>query len=228
MKKQLEKLNEIHELMESHLNENVVDSILKIFTGEKFNKSIEKTLSSSNILFTSYKCGFAELPNVDNFFFPQEIYVNLQEYTLPVEALPGLLPSVDIRKCTDNFLYSKIKLAKIDVEYTPSSVFMAASSKLKEIITENQINAKPRYVCFLYYPQIVNDDLLLTKNFLDEEAAIVKSMRYHLWLYFPVSKTAEEKYLNEVKHKIKYPDLQADLTIRISVTYDLTYEEIAV
>lgn len=225
MKQQLEKLNEIHELIEAHLTENVLDSILKIFTGEKFNKSIEKTL---NNLFNSYKCGFSELPNVDNFFFPQEIYANLNNYTLPVETIAGLLPSVEIRKCTSNFLYNKFKLAKIDVDYAPSSVFMAASTKLKDLITANQINTKPNYVCFLYYPQIVNDDLLLTKNFLDEDTDLVKSIRYHLWFYFPVSKTAEEKYLNEVKHKIKYPDLQADLTIRISVTYDLTYEELAI
>lgn len=228
MKKHIQKLNEVHKILEDHLNCNVLDPILKIFTGEEFNKHIDATLNSSNNLFSSYKCGFANLPNVDSFFFPQEIYANLDNYVVPVQAISGLLPSVEIRKSTQNFLYSRFKLAKIDVDYTPSNVFMAASESLKKFIIANQIYTHPKSVCFLYYPQIINDDLLLNKHLLDEPIDLAKSMRYYLWLYFPVSKTAEEKYSNDIKHKIKYPDVQADLTIRISVTYDLTYEEIAI
>lgn len=227
MKKHIEKLNEIHELLEIHLNDNVLDPVLKIFTGEEFNKTIDSAINS-NSLFSTYKCGFVALPNVDNFFFPQEIYANLNNYTLPVKAIAGLLPSVEIRKCTSNFLYNKFKLAKIDVDYAPSSVFMASPTGIKNIIAQGKLNAHPKHLCFLYYPQIVNDELLINKEFVSEPIDLARSIKYYLWLYFPVAKTTENKYTNEVKHKIKYPDLQADLTIRISVTYDLTYEELAI
>jgi hypothetical protein len=228
MKKHNEKLSEVHKILEIHLNDNVLDPVLKIFTGENFNKFIDATLNSSNSLFSSYKCGVADLPNVDNFFFPQELYANLNNYTLPIEAIPGLMPSVGIRKCTQNFLYSKFKLAKIDVDYTPSNVFMASSNFVKNTIEEGRAYNIPKHICFLYYPQIINDDLLVSENHSSEPIDLVKSIRYYLWLFFPVSKATENKYTNEVKHKIKYPDLQADLTIRISVTYDLTYEELSI